>query len=885
MKENNLKGVLIAIFLGVSSVIFSQNVAINTSGNSAYVSAILDLSNNNTPGTVGLLPPYVTFTLPLTNFQLAGVAAQSNGIIVYNTGGLNPAGLYYWNNTGSTWVQLGGAGAIGGAGTLNYLARWTPNGTTLGIGVTQDNGVSVAINTTATPPVASQMLTVMGNATAVNAIIGTTAQSGGTGVEGSVINSGGSGGYGVQGLISGSGGGFQYGVYGASTVTGGNGYGVYGAATGVGAAINYGGYFSASGGTNNYGVVVPAGGGNSGFGTNAPVSNLDDAGSFGIGTFNFTTGVGGGSYSLTALANACTYIATPPPVAQTYTLTLPSPVANPRQIYTVVYYGTGLGTIDLVPAANTIYQNGVSINPLPITGGSITVQSDGTNYQVLSSNAVAAANNGLSTGGTNAQLGGSNLIKNSNIPLNGFSLSVAGTGETTTFVSTGQVGIGNAVPAASAVLDLTNSINNLGFLMPGMTTPQRNAIALPASGLEIFNTTTGCINYWTGFAWENVACPTCVGPPATPGAIAGDLTPSSNTNNNIYSVATVPGAIAYYWSVLPYSAGTVVTGQGTNTISINFGPAGIPYTICVHDSNACGISANNCVTATASNCVHSSQTFNYTGSVQTWITPACVSQVTVQLWGAGGGSGYMNTVTNVSGGSGAYITGVITGLTGQTLTITVPGGGGYSTVAAGGAGGWPNGGIGGSDASFLEFGGGGGGSAAIQIGATYYAVAGGGAGGGSGEYGGAGYGGEGGATTGGVGGSPLGSNAFGGSIFAGGVAGGSGNVCDPGLAGNLNIGGNGGGGVCSGEFGGGGGGGGYYGGGGGGDYGGGGGGGSSYPAASIAGVPGFTLVNNIQGNNNTSDGTALAPGSPNPVTMGAGNYAAPGGNGVIIITW
>jgi hypothetical protein len=39
-----------------------------------------------------------------------------------------------------------GGGSISGSGTNNYVARWTPNGTTLGIGVIQDNGSEIGLN-------------------------------------------------------------------------------------------------------------------------------------------------------------------------------------------------------------------------------------------------------------------------------------------------------------------------------------------------------------------------------------------------------------------------------------------------------------------------------------------------------------------------------------------------------------------------------------------------------------------------------------------------------------------------------------------------------------------------------------------------------------------
>lgn len=143
MRNHYMRYLLFAFLCGLSGTLFSQNVAINTSGNNAYTSAILDLSNHNTVGTVGFLPPYVTLTA-LGTFGLSGTAAQSDGIIVYNTGGAVAAGLYYWNNSVPTWVAMSGGGSISG-GTTNYLARWLTT-TTLGIGVAQDNGTGVSIS-------------------------------------------------------------------------------------------------------------------------------------------------------------------------------------------------------------------------------------------------------------------------------------------------------------------------------------------------------------------------------------------------------------------------------------------------------------------------------------------------------------------------------------------------------------------------------------------------------------------------------------------------------------------------------------------------------------------------------------------------------------------
>lgn len=64
---------------------------------------------------------------------------------------------------------------------------------------------------------------------------------------------------------------------------------------------------------------------------------------------------------------------------------------------------------------------------------------------------------------------------------------------------TGSVGIGSAADASSI---LTLAANNKGFLAPRMTTSERDAISAPATGLQIYNTTTNTINYFDGTLWK-----------------------------------------------------------------------------------------------------------------------------------------------------------------------------------------------------------------------------------------------------------------------------------------------------------------------------------------------------------------------------------------------
>ena len=62
-----------------------------------------------------------------------------------------------------------------------------------------------------------------------------------------------------------------------------------------------------------------------------------------------------------------------------------------------------------------------------------------------------------------------------------------------------QVGIGTATPAASAKLDITSTTQ--GFLPPRMDSTARNAIASPAAGLTIYNTSINAFQVYNGTSW------------------------------------------------------------------------------------------------------------------------------------------------------------------------------------------------------------------------------------------------------------------------------------------------------------------------------------------------------------------------------------------------
>lgn len=249
-----------------------------------------------------------------------------------------------------------------------------------------------------------------------------------------------------------------------------------------------------------------------------------------------------------------------------------------------------------------------------------------------------------------------------------------------------------------------------------------------------------------------------------------------------------------------------------------------------------------------------STTTNYSGSTQSFVVPAGITAINVDVQGAAGG-----TTSGFPGGKGARVQARLSVTPGETLTLIVGGAGTdggqlrygpgvnlnmtNSFRKPGGYNGGGNGGVGyesGYSDTVYELGGSGGGSSEIRRGSSRLVVAGGG--GGAGAF--YGVGGSGGDPNGQVGGSTYwtGSQGGGGGSQGGGGSGGGGGS-PPGQSGGFGQGGQGGDYPTSGNNpgGGGGGGGGYYGGGGGGAAaayaeGAGGGGGSSFAGAGSSSI-------------------------------------------------
>ncbi len=170
--------------------------------------------------------------------------------------------------------------------------------------------------------------------------------------------------------------------------------------------------------------------------------------------------------------------------------------------------------------------------------------------------------------------------------------------------------------------------------------------------------------------------------PSTPGSIIGADTFALNQFGAHYTVAPVTEATTYTWTV-PYDA-TITAGQGTDSITVNFG--GHNGTICVTASNCAGTSSSSCKTVNSSCYTGGTQTYNYTGGTQNFTVPACIYVLTIEAFGAAGGTHSGGEV----GGNGADIKGTFDVTPGQVINI-IAGGMGQDNpngnIANGGAGG------------------------------------------------------------------------------------------------------------------------------------------------------------------------------------------------------
>lgn len=81
-------------FICIWGYSFSQNIAINTTGNPAVASAMLDITST----TSGMLIPRMTAA------QKTAIASPANGLLIYQTDA--PMGFWYYDASIPAWVQI-----------------------------------------------------------------------------------------------------------------------------------------------------------------------------------------------------------------------------------------------------------------------------------------------------------------------------------------------------------------------------------------------------------------------------------------------------------------------------------------------------------------------------------------------------------------------------------------------------------------------------------------------------------------------------------------------------------------------------------------------------------------------------------------------------------
>lgn len=232
-----------------------------------------------------------------------------------------------------------------------------------------------------------------------------------------------------------------------------------------------------------------------------------------------------------------------------------------------------------------------------------------------------------------------------------------------------QVGIGTETPNASAILDVTST--SQGVLLPRMTTTQRDAIASPAAGLFIFNTTSNNLNMFNGGIWYEFSTTATQGLVATmdtAGASTSGTLTAGSAASNVSTTFNYTGGNGKPYPTQSYSstgvtgltatltAGTMANGNGSLTYTITGTPSGsgtATFTITIGGQTST-LTVNVYAVGTIASIVCGSATNN--GTLTSGTAASSVNSV-ISYTSGNGGTHSGQTVTS-------------TGVTGLTATLT-----------------------------------------------------------------------------------------------------------------------------------------------------------------------------------------------------------------------
>ncbi|NTW31315.1 MAG: hypothetical protein HGB12_01550 [Bacteroidetes bacterium] len=231
----------------------------------------------------------------------------------------------------------------------------------------------------------------------------------------------------------------------------------------------------------------------------------------------------------------------------------------------------------------------------------------------------------------------------------------------------GGVAINTTGSAAdnSAMLDVqsdtSSSSTSQGILIPRMRTANRPVS--PTEGLQIYNTTTHCFEFFANGVWQTITC-SCINAPAAAGNISGSATVCPGQIAVLYSVPVIARATSYTWT---YSgSGAVIVGS-TNSVIVYFSGSATSGNLTVMGTNACGngtVSADYAIAVNSTAPTITEQPANPAavclGTGTASFTVTATGGLTYQ-W-----QEYISTWNNVANA------GVYSNVTTATLTITNP---------------------------------------------------------------------------------------------------------------------------------------------------------------------------------------------------------------------
>ena len=157
----------------------------------------------------------------------------------------------------------------------------------------------------------------------------------------------------------------------------------------------------------------------------------------------------------------------------------------------------------------------------------------GDNLIFTTKNSIGGWNTGGIVINTSGNLGVNTTTIGSSLQVNGnaaIGYSAATATPTNGLSVAGTVNIGTNTSVTTAALQVSSTTQ--GFLPPVMTTTQKNAIATPASGLIVYDTTLNALNFYNGTSWSSGGGGGMVYPAAGIALSTGSAWGTSITNNS-----------------------------------------------------------------------------------------------------------------------------------------------------------------------------------------------------------------------------------------------------------------------------------------------------------------------------------------------------------------